>query len=151
MRYWLIILGFVCWGNLSFGQDTTAFQLCEGKVFPYYYPGLKYQGGFWEIKQHFLKDYPQSEWQGWSQNTGIVVVQFKVNCKGQPGDYTFFSTDLNYRRTKLNAQIERYFVEKTRTLKNWIPAKTEDGQFVNSHKFFSFRLIDGELTEILPK
>ena len=59
--------------------------------------------------------------------------------------------DLNYQPTVLDKVISDYFLEKAKTLKNWIPAQDEEGNVVNSHKFFSFRIKKGDLLEILPK
>lgn len=147
----IILIGLVLFCFQNFAQDSASFQLCKGQNFPYYHPELKYEGGFWEIKQHFLKDYPQSLWNGLDKNTGIVVVQFKVNCIGESGDFKLFSTDFKYQRMKLDSRIEDYFSQKAKELQRWIPAKDENGKTVNSHKFFSFRVEKGKLIEILPK
>ncbi len=135
----------------SQGKDTT-FTLCDSvSVWPYYHPKLTYKGGFWEIKQHFKSSYPTAKFQALKNNSGIITVQFKVNCKGEIGDFTIQQCDLNYEPTRLNKNIIDYFLTQTKQLKNWLPAKDEDGNAVNSHKFFSFRLKEGQLLEILPK
>jgi hypothetical protein len=148
-----IVITLLLISPLLFSQEKgTSFTLCDSiSVRPYYYPKLTYQGGFWEIKQHFNSTYPTDEFKALKNNSGIITVQFKVNCNGEIGDFKIQQCDLNYQLITLNKKITSYFLTKTKLLKNWIPAKDEDGNTVNSHKFFSFRLKDGVLLEILPK
>ncbi|PCI93398.1 MAG: hypothetical protein COB15_16485 [Flavobacteriales bacterium] len=147
-----IILCLFC-NNLIFSQQKDApFTLCDdGSVHPYYHPELKYKGGFWEIKQHFQSTYSTAKFQVLKNNSGIVTVQFNVNCKGETGDFKIRQCDLDYQPITLNKKITDYLMTKTIELKDWIIAKDEDGKIVNSQKFFSFRIKEGILLEILPK
>ena len=132
-------------------KDTT-FTLCnKGTLLPYYNPELTYKGGFWEVKQHYQKEYPASQFQALKNNSGIITIQFKVNCKGKTGNFVVQQCDLDYQAITLDKKITAYLLMKTKTLTNWIPAKDEEGQLVNCHKFFSFRMKSGQLLEILPK
>jgi hypothetical protein len=115
---------------------------------PYYYPELKYEGSFYAIKQHFLDDYKELID---SQFNGIVRVRFHVNCRGEAGNYQIETYNLNYKDISSKNKTSQYFLTKTKELQSWIPGKDEDGDSVNSHKFLSFRIVKGELTEILPK
>ena len=138
--------------NVYSQEKDTSFSLCEDvSTWPYYHPELKYKGGFWVIKEHFKSTYPTTKMQVLKKNSGIVTVRFKVNCKGEMGEFSLIQYDLDYQKTTLNKIITDYFLTKTKELKDWIPPKNEEGKIVNSHKFFSFRLINGELIEILPK
>ena len=133
-------------------EKDMLFSLCDdGKTYPYYYPELEYKGGFWEIKQHFVMDYPMEQFQALNNNTGILTVKFNVNCKGETGDFSLQFCDFNYHAIKINQEIIDYLLNKTKTLDNWIPGQDEEGNVVNSHKFFSFRIKEGVLLEILPK
>lgn len=139
--------------NILFSQEKeTSFTLCDdGSTYPYYSPELKYKGGFWEIKQNFISEYPTNQFQELKNNSGIIIIQFKVNCKGEVGDFSVQQLDLSYQPTVLAKEITKYFLTTTKMLKNWVPAKNEEGKFVNSHKFFSFKINKGVLLEILPK
>ena len=149
----IFVITSLCCSTLLFSQEKgSAFTLCDSiSVWPYYHPKLTYQGGFWVIKQHFKSTYPTDEFEALKTNSGIITVQFKVNCTGETGDFKVQQCDLNYKPTVLDKKITEYFLSKTKLLKEWIPAKDENGQTVNSHKFFSFRIKDGVLLEILPK
>jgi hypothetical protein len=153
MRGNFFLVCFVLFCNFLFSQEKdTSFTLCnDGNIYPYYHPELKYKDGFWEIKQHFQSTYLTTKFQALKSNSGIITVQFKVNCKGQIGDFILQQCDLSYQPTTLDKEITDYFLTATKMLKNWIPAKDKEGNIVNSHKFFSFRIKEGILLEILPK
>lgn len=147
------IMGCLFCSTLLFSQEKdNTFTLCdESRTYPYYYPELTYQGSFWEIKQHFTSEYPTTKFQTLKNNSGIITIQFKVNCKGETGTFRLQQCDLGYQPTIVDKEITNYFLNQTILLKNWTPAKDEEGNIVNSHKFFSFRLKEGVLLEILPK
>ncbi len=149
----IFIIGCLYFSTVLFSQEKdTTFTLCnKGSLLPYYYPDITYQGGFWEIKQHFQSEYPTAKFQTLKNNSGIITIQFKINCKGETGDFVLQQCDLDYQPTTLNIAITDYLLSKTKTLINWIPAKDEEGEIVNCHKFFSFRITSGVLLEILPK
>lgn len=136
-----------------FSQDKdSTFKLCEqGRTYPYYSSKVTYKGSFWDIKQQYLSNYPLKKFKKLKNNSGILTIQFKINCKGEIGDFSVQQCDLNYEPIVLNEKIVTYFLEETKKLKEWIPGKDEDGNEVNSHKFFSFRIKDGVILEILPK
>lgn len=149
----IFAISYLFCSTLLFSQEKdTLFTLCdEVRTYPYYYPDLENKSNFWDIKQHFKSAYPTSQFQILNNNTGIITIQFNVNCKGETGNFVLQQCDFNYQPTIINKDIEDYFLNKTKTLSNWIPARDEEGNNVNSHKFFSFRINDGVLLEILPK
>ena len=152
MKTVFIICSLFC-SILIFSQEKdTTFTLCgEGKAWPYYHPELTIEGDFWKVKEHFKTDYPLRKFKSLKSNTGIIIVQFKVNCKGEMGDFFIQQCDFNYQPTLLDEQITKYFLAKTKKLTGWIPGKNKDGKAVNHHKFFSFRIKEGVLIQILPK
>ncbi|MFT6947464.1 MAG: hypothetical protein ACJARP_001889 [Vicingaceae bacterium] len=150
MVKFLFILIFLISNFLVLAQNEEKFTLCPGKSYPYYHPALTYLGGFWKIKKHY-SNYPKEEWKFIAKNTGIIIIKFKVNCTGETGDFIANCTDMTYKKSTLDKKIIDYFIKKTKELSDWIPAKNSSGHEINSHKFFSFRLLKGELVEILPK
>jgi len=152
MKLTIIIAILVLSFSLFSQEKEVNFTLCDSiGLWPYYNPTLKYQGGFWEIKQQFKTTCPTNKFKNLKNNTGIVTIQFKVNCKGEIGNFRLQQCDLNYQPTLLDKKITTYLLSQTKQLKNWIPAIDEDGNTVNSHKFLSFKLKEGVLLEILPK
>lgn len=139
----IVILLFGC------SPKNNEFELCGfGFKSPYYYPELKYEGDFYVIKQHFLVDYKDKIETGFN---GIVKVRFQVNCKGEAGNYHLETYSLNYKDISNENKTSLFFLKKTKQLQAWIPGKDDGGDQVNSHKFLSFRIVDGDLKEILPK
>ena len=103
------------------------------------------------MKKHYNTGYPLSLFQNLKKNTGIITVQFKVNCKGETGDFLIQQCDFKYQPIVMDEQITNYFLGKSKTLTGWSPGKDEEGNIVNHHKFFSFRIKEGALIQILPK
>ena len=152
MKTVFIICGlFAC--SLLFSQERdTSFTMCgDGKAWPYYHPDLTIEGNFWEVKKHFRTDYPLDLFKTLENNTGIITVQFKVNCKGETGNFSTQQCDFKYQPNIMDERIINYFLAKSKTLSGWLPGKNEEGEAVNHHKFFSFRIKEGVLIQILPK
>ncbi len=144
----IIINLLICACLFSCNKNTKEFKLCSGKKRPYYHPTLNYNGGFYEIKKHYYNNYKSIVS---TNNTGIVKVRFNINCEGKTGNYFMESYSLNYKNITISKKISEQFLNLTKNLRGWIPAHDEDGNRINSHKFFAFKIINGKLTDILPK
>jgi len=128
--------------------NNSEFELCGlGITKPYYYTGLSYKGGVYEIETQVSQAFEKVK----TNSTGIAKIRFKINCKGNIGDLEYEEYDLNYMKTNLNDSIEILLTQSITNLTDWIPGKNSDNQNINSHSFLSFRIIEGEITEILPK
>jgi len=143
VSFFFILLFFI---RCSF--NNSEFKLCSGGKRPYYYPTLEYKGGFYIIKKHFFNNYKTLVC---SNNTGIVKIRFDVNCKGEAGNFTIDTYSENYEKSIINDEITKQLLCLTKELKNWIPANNEEGEPINSYKFFAFKLVGGKLIDILPK
>ena len=135
----------VLYGCSSANSD---FELCDGNLYPYYYPELKYKGEFYAIKRSFYDQYKIIES---ANNSGIVRIQFHVNCKGVSGNFEVETYDLTYRKNTIDNQIVAQLLQLSKELNGWVPGVNEDGETINSHKFLAFRIVNGELIDILPK
>lgn len=141
--YFLILV--FCWACNS---TTNEFDLCSGKLHPYYYPELTYTGDFYAIKKHYYTNYKEVNA---PNNNGIVKIRFHINCKGESGNYKVESYSFDYATTEIDSNITEQLIQLTKSLTEWIPAQNEDGDAVNSHKFFAFKIKNGQLIDILPK
>jgi hypothetical protein len=133
---------------LSCSSNISKFKLCAGKKRPYYYPTLEYKGDFYEIKRHFLNNYKTVQL---PNNNGIVKIIFHINCKGETGNFSIDTYSLDYKKIPINKEIIKQLLYLAKGLKDWIPARNEEGENINSHKFFAFNIIKGDLIDILPK
>jgi len=146
MKRLLGCLAVLCF--ISCNSSSNDFELCGGGLKPYYRTGLSYEGDFYAIKEYFKTNYKAIKS---GENSGIVKIQFHVNCKGEAGNYKLEAYSFDYQLLEINSEITSQFLELTKGLNEWIPGKDEDGEAVNSHKFFAFKIVEGVLTEILPK
>ncbi len=143
-----IISFIICICLFSCNDNHKKFELCSGGKRPYYYPTLEYKGGFYEIKNHYYSNYiPIIS----PNNNGIVKIRFNINCKGASGNYFLETYNMGYESNVMSKKITEQLLNLTKTLNDWIPAYDEDGNSVNSHKFFAFKIVNGKLTDILPK
>ena len=132
----------------SGNSGNSEFKLCSGMKRPYYYPTLEYKGNFYKIKSHFFNNYKTIQL---PNNNGIVKIRFNINCKGETGNFFINTYSLNYKNITMNKEITEQLLNLTKGLKNWIPARNEESENINSHKFFAFKIIKGVLIDILPK
>tara|TARA_B100000809_G_scaffold222378_1_gene231305 strand:+ start:5064 stop:5504 length:441 start_codon:yes stop_codon:yes gene_type:complete len=133
---------------ISCNSESTKFELCGGGLYPYYHPQLNYEGSFYAIKEHFYTNYKAVDS---GSNNGIVKIRFHVNCNGETGNFKTETYGFDYNSNEMDSQITQQLLALTQELENWIPAKDENGEALNSHKFFAFKIRDGQLTDILPK
>lgn len=150
MKLFKFVLLFLPFITLAQGEDD--FKLCgEGIMHPYYYPELMYDGDFIAILSHFKDDFNSEKHTDLKYNSGILTIQFHVNCKGETGDFSIKMVDFDFKGTKINQEMVDEILNFTKGLNKWIPAKDEDGLIVNSHKFLSFKIVNSNITEIFPK
>lgn len=148
MRHILFYISSLLLINCINPIEESDFILCEGDLYPYYYPALNYKGNFYAIKERFYQEYLPVQS---TLNSGIVKIGFHVNCQGQTGNFKTETYDFNYSETEIHSKITEQLLKITKSLDQWIPAEKDNGQQVNSHKFFAFKIQDGRLIDILPK
>ncbi len=130
-------------------SEKKGFKLCGSQqLWPYYHPELKNQKSFYQIKNYFFTNYRVVSGR---DNNGIVKIRFHVNCEGESGNFEVENYGLDYKEVKLSEEINRQLLELTKQIGQWVPAKDSDGETVNSHKFYAFRVEKGQITDILPK
>jgi hypothetical protein len=152
MKAKLFILSCFVLVNIASAQSDSVFALCgSGKTWPYYNPNLTYYGNFRAIKKYYAQSYETEKFLKLDNNSGIVRIQFVVNCKGQSGNFVIESCDYNYKICTINPLIVNSLLELTKSLNGWIPAINEEGESQNSHKFFAFKIVKGVIEDILPK
>jgi hypothetical protein len=152
MKIKLFIICCFILTHIASAQSDSAFALCgTGVKWPYYNPDLTYYGNFRAIKKYYAQNYETEKFLKLENNSGIVRIQFVVNCKGESGNFVVESCDYNYKICNVNPLIVNSLLELTKSLNGWIPAINEQGESVNSHKFFAFKIVKGVIEDILPK
>lgn len=114
---------------------------------PYYASGLALEGGIYKLKKILHSTYQPVKS---TNNTGILRVYFQVSEKGVIKNLRNEQYSLNYKKTVLNENMVSQLVKIVKNLKDWSKIKCEWSPCY-SFKFYSFKIIDGEVQEILPK
>ena len=147
MKIFLLVTLF---SSFLFSQETK-FQLCGDKTLvPYYHTQLTNKPDFYEIKKYFSENHSAEKFKNIPNNTGMIHVVFWVNCKGETGNYSVETFDYDYKYYEMNESLKQEFLNLTQNLRVWktIP---ENEKYLNYHKYFVFKIKNGELLEILPK
>lgn len=99
------------------------------------------------IKQKYT---PQKD----SSNTGILTLQFMVNCKGEVGQFNIIQCDYNYNPIQFNSRLIHSFTKIIQELNVFkhIILKNKEGVEINYDylSYLTFKLKNGEIIDILP-
>lgn len=133
-------------------QVTDTIKLCPDlKRLPYYRLEKINDRDFKEVKEQFKRAYPLKQMRKLKRNTGILTIRFNINCYGKIGSFDLFSCDLKYNKNEMANELTGYLLQRLKDLDQWKPPVDETDGACNVHAFYSFRIVDGEIKEILPK
>lgn len=138
-------------GDIAFNPklDDPGFKVChEEFVFQYYNfgKGLQYKGEKTAINEFFKEHFNFKKTAG---ETGLFTIRFIVNCEGETGRFRWQGMDLNYNPKNFNADLQARLLSLTRQLDGWIVGQLQD-KTVDYYQYLTFKLVDGELIEIMP-
>jgi hypothetical protein len=130
-----------------------SFQVCNPFLYRnnpqhrYYYKGTFYKGGFYKINKLFNSFYkaPIN-----SNENGLIKVEFIVNCQGKPGRFSMMQFNEDYELKNFSAEISEQLLGFTKTLIDWNAGKNKDGQSIDTFRFLTFKIKNGEVVEIFP-
>lgn len=131
-------------------KDSPEFNICNGEenVVQYFHSGMGpvYKGE----KLHVLRTYknkykPVSD----KNQNGLIRIRFIVNCEGRAGRFRVLQSDLNFVETKFNNKIISQLLEITKDIDEWVILQ-KDNKPVDYYYYLIFKIIDGQITEILP-
>lgn len=133
-------------------SNESNFNLCNDLLnnnYPshrYYGAKVKYIGGIYNISKKFKEKYRKPND---ILESGLIRVNFIVNCKGETGMFEILELDENYKQKRFNKQISDQILSICKELDEWIPGIVE-GQKVDSYKFLTFKIKNSEIVEIFP-
>ncbi|WP_300025483.1 hypothetical protein [uncultured Maribacter sp.] len=138
-------------GEIPFDEefDDINFKLChEDITFPFNYGGigLVYEGEKKQLVKTFTDNYQSSEIKG--QN-GFITIRFIINCEGKTGRFRVTEMDFNLKPKKFDKTISGKILDITKNLSGWKPHE-QNGRTFDYQQYLTFKLNDGELTDILP-
>lgn len=135
--------------------DTISkpFQLCNPYLYRnnprhrYYYKGTFYKGGIYQINKLFKQYYspPKN-----NHESGLIKVEFIVNCEGKPGEFSILELDENYKVRPFSSAISEQLLSFTKTLTEWNAGQNQNGEKIDTYRFLTFKIRNGEVVEIFP-
>lgn len=133
---------------------TEGFQVCDTtNIVDYYnyrrgdkvYSRTQYIDGKNGLRKYVLSNYKNNDY----KDSGYLNFRFIVNCKGEAGAYVTHENDLDLNPKTFNKDLSNQLFEITVALKKWKPNYMR-GDFQDSYMYISYRIENGEITEILP-
>lgn len=153
MKKIFVLLLFIGSFTSSFSQDAKVLDsCCKNNIVPYYHidSPLHYKDGFYALKLFITENYIKTDFSKISNNSGIVVIHFKVTCDGIVKNITHECFDYDYNVIDLNPSIIEVLEKSVAELKNWKIGLNENKEPLCYHKFLAFKLQQGQIIEILP-
>lgn len=138
-------------GDIAFDAslDDPAFVVCnENTAMQYYNFGkwLMYKGEKPAIMAHFKNGFRAKKK---STGSGYVTIRFLVNCEGKTGRFRVQGMDEKYQSTTFSKDLTSQLLRLTKALDGWMPAE-QDGKPYDYYQYLSFKIKNGQLTDILP-
>jgi len=125
---------------------SDGFETCNEYIYDYYNPErAQYMNGKKELRKFILNNYRNL---GFS-DSGYLNIRFVINCEGKVGRYVTHENDLDLNPIKFNSKLKTQLLQLTRELKQWKPNIIR-GDTVDSYMYISYRIENGEITEIIP-
>ncbi len=94
-----------------------------------------------EFRSKFIS---KSEWR--SEN-GIIRIRFIVNCNGAADRFRFLELDFDLRQKQFSDDIRSHVLKISKEIK-W-PVRRAQQQTVDYYHYFSIRIVEGKLTDII--
>ncbi|MGY0390928.1 hypothetical protein ACW5R3_00035 [Bizionia sp. KMM 8389] len=126
---------------------NEGFEVCnENYILQYYNPQrATYSKGKNGLRNFILSNYKNKNY----TDSGYLNIRFVINCKGEAGRYVIHENDLDLNPTKFNKDLVETLFQLTTQLKTWNPNYWQDA-YRDSYMYISYRIENGEITEIIP-
>lgn len=138
-------------GDIEFnsGIDNIDFELCYSKHIYQYFnigDGLVYEGEKLAIEKEFTEKYKSEIIKN---ETGLIRINFVVNCKGKTDRFRLISMGENYKEKVFAKSIAEQLMSITKNLKGWKGKKYKEKE-IDYYQYLIFKIENGQLKEILP-
>lgn len=136
-------------GDIEFNSemDNKDFELCNSKHIYQYFnrgDGLVYEGDKLAIEKEFAEKYKSKIIKN---ETGLIRINFVVNCKGKTDRFRLISMNENYEEKVFVKSITEQLISITKNLKGWEGKKSKE---IDYYQYLIFKIENGQLKEILP-
>lgn len=144
----------VAYIDIDKAKNTKNFVICNDKRIVDYYNYAKgdsinrvtsYISGKNGLRKEVLSKYENRNY----KDSGYLNFRFIVNCKGEAGAYVIHQNNLGLEPFDFDTDLVNQLFEITVALKEWQPNFMR-GDNRDSYMYISYRIENGEITEILP-
>lgn len=133
----------------SDARDHANFEACfEEHIFEYYNfsEPAKFRYGKDSLRSYFFTNYDSN---GIINDSGYITIRFVINCQGEAGRFKITELGLDYQEKKFNSKLVNQLFSLVQQAREWNPSLR--GNIPNdSYIYYTFKIINGELVEILP-
>ena len=138
-------------GDIEFKSETDNkdFELCNSKHINQYFnfgDGLVYEGEKLAIEKEFAEKYKSEIIKN---ETGLIRINFVVNCKGKTDRFRLISMDEKYNEKVFATSITEQLMSITKNLTGWKGKKYKE-KGIDYFQYLIFKIENGQLKEILP-
>jgi hypothetical protein len=138
-------------GDIEFNSeiDNKDFELCNSKHTYQYFnigDGLVYEGEKLALEKEFAEKYKSEIIKN---ETGLIRINFVVNCKGKTDRFRLISMDENYKEKVFVKSITEQLMGISKNLKGWKGKKHKERE-IDYYQYLIFKIENGQLKEILP-
>ncbi len=138
-------------GNIEFNSkiDNKDFELCNSKHINQYFnigDGLLYEGEKLAIEKEFAEKYKSEIIKN---ETGLIRINFVVNCKGKTDRFRLISMNENYEEKVFDKSITDKLLSIAKNLKGWKGKRIREKE-IDYYQYLIFKMENGQLKEILP-
>ncbi|WP_051285235.1 hypothetical protein [Aequorivita capsosiphonis] len=133
-------------------QETAAlndvYSLCNAEAIYHVHHGASekgYAGNKKQFRDSILANYKNENY----TDSGYLNFRFLVTCEGNPGWFETIQVDIDYNSTHFSKDLVMQLQTLTAQPENWNVISIEDNP-VDYYMYVSYKLKDGEITEILP-
>ena len=138
-------------GDIEFNSETDKkdFELCNSKhIFQYFNNsgGLEYEGEKLAIEKEFTEKYKSEIIKN---ETGLIRINFVVNCKGKTDRFRLISMNENYEEKVFDKSITDKLLSIAKNLKGWKGKRIREKE-IDYYQYLIFKIENGQLKEILP-
>ncbi len=127
---------------------NSKYKLCdESRVYKVHHGAPKdaFKGSKKRFKDYILSNYKNESY----KDSGYLNFRFLVNCEGNVGWFEIIEMNLELEETKLNKKMVDQLLTLTSDSKNWAIYNYKN-QPKNYYMYISYRIENGEITQILP-
>ncbi len=138
-------------GDISFDAsiDNPDFKICNpNSVFQYFEfgKGLQYKGEKPKINGIFKSGFKPG---AIKNESGYLTIRFIVNCEGRTGWFRLQGMNKEYKEKEFDGELVDKLLTLTKSLDGWIIGGGATNK-VDYYQYLTFKLVDGQLIEIMP-